>query len=67
MSLNLLSDEYCPHCDNHFLLVAKLPKQTSTVESVDARVDASVLKDYRVEEWQTRSMLHSDNFVDRLG
>jgi hypothetical protein len=37
---NLLpSDEYCPHCDNHFVLEAVTPKPALQVEGEDARVD----------------------------
>lgn len=66
--LNLLrSDEYCPHCDNHFLLEAKVPKATSNAESAEVRVDSSMLKDYRVEGEQQRSIFDPDHFADRLG
>ena len=34
------SDEYCPHCDNHFVLDAKTPKASIQVEGEDARVDS---------------------------
>jgi hypothetical protein len=34
------SDEYCPHCDNHFVLDAKIPKASIQVEGEDARVDS---------------------------
>ena len=34
------SDEYCPHCDNHFVLDAKTPQAALKVESEDTRVDA---------------------------
>ena len=33
------SDEYCPHCDNHFVLEAKTPKPVLKVESEDVRMD----------------------------
>ena len=33
------SDEYCPHCDNHFVLEAVTPKPALQVEGDDARVD----------------------------
>jgi hypothetical protein len=35
-----ISDEYCPHCDNHFVLEAKTPKASLQVESEDVRKDA---------------------------
>ncbi|PLW06769.1 hypothetical protein PCANC_12543 [Puccinia coronata f. sp. avenae] len=34
------SDEYCPHCDNHYILEAKTPKPMIGIEGEDARVDA---------------------------
>lgn len=34
------SDEYCPHCDNHFVLDALTPKAELRVEGEDARKDA---------------------------
>lgn len=33
------SDEYCPHCDNHFVLEAKTPLPALKVEGEDVRVD----------------------------
>ena len=37
---NCESDEYCPHCDNHFVLDAKTPQAALKVESGDTRIDA---------------------------
>lgn len=34
------SDEYCPHCDNHFVLDAVTAKPRVEVEGEDARVDS---------------------------
>ncbi|KAG6382143.1 hypothetical protein JVT61DRAFT_787 [Boletus reticuloceps] len=34
------SDEYCPHCDNHYVIEAKTPQAVVGVEGEDARVDA---------------------------
>jgi hypothetical protein len=34
------SDEFCPHCDNHFVLDAKTPKASLQVEGEDARIDS---------------------------
>lgn len=36
----LTSDEYCPHCDNHYVIDAVTPKPAIKVEGEDARVDA---------------------------
>lgn len=37
---NIGSDEYCPHCDNHFVIDAVTPKPALHVEGDDARVDS---------------------------
>lgn len=34
------ADEYCPHCDNHFVLDAVTPKARLEVEGEDARLDS---------------------------
>ncbi|OAV97128.1 hypothetical protein, variant [Puccinia triticina 1-1 BBBD Race 1] len=34
------SDEYCPHCDNHYIIEAKTAKPMVGIEGEDARVDA---------------------------
>lgn len=36
----MASDEYCPHCDNHFVLDAVTPKASLQVEGEDVRKDA---------------------------
>ena len=38
------SDEYCPNCDNHFVLDAVTPKASLQVEGEDVRVDARYTK-----------------------
>ena len=61
------SDEYCPHCDNHFIIEAKIPKPTLNVEGEDVRVDARMLKDERVRAEQQRSIFDVRDAADRLG
>jgi hypothetical protein len=34
------SDEYCPNCDNHFVIDALTPKAALKVEGEDARIDS---------------------------
>lgn len=34
------SDEYCPHCDNHFVIEAKTPQAALRVEGEDIRKDS---------------------------
>ncbi|KAI9228638.1 MAG: hypothetical protein DHS80DRAFT_27199 [Piptocephalis tieghemiana] len=33
------TDEYCPHCDNHYIIPAETPEPTLEVEAEDLRVD----------------------------
>ncbi|KAH9485624.1 hypothetical protein JR316_0002534 [Psilocybe cubensis] len=63
------SDEFCPHCDNHYVIEAKTPQAVLAVEGEDARVDARMLKDDRMKQIQKQSVfdLDDDDFVDRLG
>jgi len=34
------SDEYCPHCDNHYVIEAREPVPILNVEGEDARLDS---------------------------
>ena len=61
------SDEYCPHCDNHFVLDAITPKPQLMVEGEDARVDARMLKDDRVKGEGQRTLWDVQETADRLG
>ncbi|KAF9529774.1 hypothetical protein CPB83DRAFT_905882 [Crepidotus variabilis] len=63
------SDEYCPHCDNHYVLEAKTPHAVVGVQGEDARVDARMLKDDRVQQAVHKSAfeLDDDDFLDKLG
>ncbi|KAF8442647.1 hypothetical protein BGX38DRAFT_779175 [Terfezia claveryi] len=62
------SDEYCPHCDNHFVIDAKEPKAMLQVEGEDVRVDARMLKDDRVKgQDQIASIFDiGDDIADKL-
>lgn len=33
------ADEYCPHCDNQYIIEAKEPQAMVGVEGEDARID----------------------------
>ncbi|KAF2106575.1 hypothetical protein BDV96DRAFT_617282 [Lophiotrema nucula] len=61
------SDEYCPHCDNHFVLDAVTPKASLQVEGEDVRVDARMLKDDRVKGEEQRTIFNVKDAADRLG
>ncbi|KAA6406515.1 MAG: zinc finger protein [Lasallia pustulata] len=61
------SDEYCPHCDNHYVLEALTPKPTLQVEGEDVRIDARMLRDDRVRREQERSIFDVRDAAERLG
>lgn len=61
------SDEYCPHCDNHFVLEAKTPKPILEFEGTDARVDSRMLKDDRTRAEEARTIFDVKEAPNRLG
>lgn len=61
------ADEYCPHCDNHFVLPAVTPKPALKIEGEDARVDARMLKDERVKDEEFKTIFDPDEDADKLG
>ncbi|KAI9314504.1 hypothetical protein BX666DRAFT_1967406 [Dichotomocladium elegans] len=42
-------DEYCPHCDNHYILDAVTPEAKLEIETEDIRVDNRVVVDPRTK------------------
>ncbi|KAI4138556.1 MAG: hypothetical protein LQ341_004614 [Variospora aurantia] len=60
-------DEYCPHCDNHFVLDALSPTPALQVEGEDARKDSRMLKDDRLRIEQQRTIFDVREAADRLG
>lgn len=61
------SDEYCPHCDNHYVLEALIPTPALQVEGEDARRDARMIKDDRVRSEHQRTIFDIKDAADRLG
>lgn len=61
------SDEYCPHCDNHFVLDAVTPQARLEVESEDLRKDARMLKDDRVREDAPQTIWSLKGVSERMG
>ena len=61
------SDEYCPHCDNHFVIDAITPKPTLKIEGEDVRIDSRMLKDERLRQEQQRSIFDVKDAPNRLG
>ncbi|WRT66782.1 uncharacterized protein IL334_003745 [Kwoniella shivajii] len=60
------SDEYCPHCDNHYVLEAKEPQAMIGVEGEDARIDSRMIKDDRVKENPERSLFTQKDVSDKV-
>jgi hypothetical protein len=68
MVLVCCSDEYCPHCDNHFVLEAKTPQLALQVESEDVRKDARMIKDDRIKAEEAKSIWDiGDLTAEKLG
>lgn len=61
------SDEYCPNCDNHFVIDAVTPKAALKVESEDTRMDARMLRDERVKKEELRTIFDVKEASERLG
>lgn len=61
------SDEYCPHCDNHFVIEAKEPKARLEVEGEDVRKDARMIRDDRLKEKERFTIWEDEGEAARLG
>jgi uncharacterized CHY-type Zn-finger protein len=44
------SDEYCPHCDNKYVVDAKMPELAVGVEADDPRMNGKFMKDDRLKQ-----------------
>ncbi|KAK4689028.1 hypothetical protein P7C73_g1056, partial [Tremellales sp. Uapishka_1] len=60
------ADEYCPFCDNQYVVEAKEPVAMIGIEGEDARVDARMLKDDRVKEKPERSVFVQKDVSDKI-
>ena len=61
------SDEFCPHCDNHFVIDAVEPKARLEVEGEDVRKDSRMLKDDRVKQKEGITIWEDEGTASRLG
>lgn len=65
------ADEYCPHCDNHFVLDAVTPQPELKVEGEDARVDSRMIRDERLQQKRQKMLeeliFDPDEDADKLG
>ena len=61
------SDEYCPHCDNHYVIDAKTSQAVLKVDGEDIRKDPRMLKDDRMKAEEQRRIFDVKDAADRLG
>jgi len=61
------SDEYCPHCDNHYVIEAKSPQRVVEIEAEDVRKDARIIKDLRTKSTGGEEDDVNDFLAERLG
>ncbi|CAG8765708.1 753_t:CDS:2, partial [Acaulospora morrowiae] len=54
------TDEYCPNCDNHYVLDAKTPNFGIGVEGEDPRKDNRMIKDERTKIDAEKSIFNQD-------
>jgi hypothetical protein len=54
------ADEYCPSCDNHYIIDAKIPQMGMGIEADDPRV----MRDFRERQKQ---WIENDLMADRMG
>ncbi|ORZ06081.1 hypothetical protein BCR42DRAFT_361423 [Absidia repens] len=60
-------DEYCPHCDNHYVLEALMPEAQLGIETGDLRKDARVIKDARTKLKTDPTSIFDIDFSDHVG
>ena len=80
--LKLFRDEYCPRCDNHYVVNAVEPKAVLEVKGEDVRIDSRqaislgitailslyrMLKDDRIKEQEPKSIFDVKDAPERLG
>ncbi|RDW95181.1 zinc finger protein [Coleophoma crateriformis] len=61
------SDEYCPHCDNHFVLEAVTPKPVLEFEGEDIRKDSRMIRDDRIKQEEARTIFDVKDAPNKLG
>ncbi|GAA6023454.1 hypothetical protein JCM10207_004420 [Rhodosporidiobolus poonsookiae] len=60
------ADEFCPHCDNHFVIEAKTPNAIVGVEGDDARVDNRMLRDDRIRDGKISSTADDERELEEF-
>lgn len=60
-------DEYCPHCDNHYVIDAIEPKPMLKFEGEDVRKDSRMIKDDRLQGKEQRTIFDVEEAPNKLG
>ncbi|KAJ8061736.1 hypothetical protein OCU04_009533 [Sclerotinia nivalis] len=60
-------DEYCPHCDNHYVINAVEPKPMLKFEGEDIRKDSRMIKDDRLQGKDQRTIFDVEEAPNKLG
>ncbi|PQE28523.1 zinc finger protein [Rutstroemia sp. NJR-2017a WRK4] len=63
------SDEYCPHCDNHFVIEAKTPQPVLKFEVDDPRKVSTMMEaqDQRLKKDELRTIFDVEEAPNKLG
>ncbi|KAJ1504972.1 hypothetical protein HMI54_013033 [Coelomomyces lativittatus] len=59
-------DEFCPHCDNKYVLEAVTPQMEVGIETEDLRKDARVVRDPRMQQSVSSSLENLDEYLKLL-
>ncbi|RUS18942.1 hypothetical protein BC937DRAFT_88144 [Endogone sp. FLAS-F59071] len=60
-------DEYCPHCDNKYVVDAKMRELGIGIEGEDLRVDSRLIKDDRIKQSKQITSIFDIDGSDLLG
>ncbi|KAI8638613.1 hypothetical protein BD408DRAFT_422829 [Parasitella parasitica] len=60
-------DEFCPHCDNKYVVEALEPKASLGIETEDIRVDNRVVRDDRIRSAQNISSVFNIDGSHMMG
>ncbi|KAI7861523.1 CHY zinc finger-domain-containing protein [Spinellus fusiger] len=60
-------DEFCPHCDNQYVIDALTPEARVGIETGDLRIDSRVVKDQRMKVAKDLTSIYDLEVSDTLG
>ena len=59
-------DEYCPHCDNKYVIEAKSPEMALGFETDDPRLNSHLFKDHRIKTGLTSTNVDIEELERQL-